>query len=307
LRLLGVKVRNFWSAFQYDDLSIITSLREERIILPGLYFGVVAAFGIPGMILAWRRAPRSRWISMAIVLHMASLLTVFVTERYRLPIVPGLMIFAVFGLFVFWRGILERQHRLVIAYLVLILAAASLIAWPQRNPALWALDAYNSGWQALESGRKALEDRKPDIASLHFATAERKLQTAHAYVADNAEVNFALGELRQVQSNPAEAKHFYASTLLIDPQHRAALNNLGLLALDEKRFALAEKFFRRALAQEPRNPKTHFLLAKSLLAEGETKAAGLEIDQALSLAPNQPEFLQFRNKLDQANDARSSP
>ena len=34
---------------------------------------------------------------------------------------------------------------------------------------------------------------------------------------DNAEVNSALGELRQVQSKPGEAKQFYAATLTIDP------------------------------------------------------------------------------------------
>src|SRR5207253_9084347 len=94
LKLLLKKLRNFWSAFQYDDLSIITSLREQGIVLPGLYFGIIAALALPGMLLAWRMAPPSRWITLAILLQMTALLTVFVTERYRLPVVPGLLIFA---------------------------------------------------------------------------------------------------------------------------------------------------------------------------------------------------------------------
>ena len=51
LKLLATKLRNFWNAFQYDDLSIVTSLRDEGVILPGLRFGLVAALGLPGMFL----------------------------------------------------------------------------------------------------------------------------------------------------------------------------------------------------------------------------------------------------------------
>ncbi len=98
LRLVGVKLRNFWNAFQYDDLSIITNLRGYGVVLPGLSFGVVAALGLPGMLLGIARIRRSRWIAAAILLHMASLLSVFVTERYRLAAVPGLLLFASFAL-----------------------------------------------------------------------------------------------------------------------------------------------------------------------------------------------------------------
>src|SRR6266404_2546292 len=56
-KLIARKVCNFWSAFQYDDLSIITNLREQGVIFPGIYFGLVAALAIPGIFLAWWLAP----------------------------------------------------------------------------------------------------------------------------------------------------------------------------------------------------------------------------------------------------------
>ena len=37
LKLVGVKVLNFWNAFRYDDLSVITTLREEGITCPALH------------------------------------------------------------------------------------------------------------------------------------------------------------------------------------------------------------------------------------------------------------------------------
>ena len=98
LKLLGVKIANFWNAFQYDDLSIITSFREQGITLPGFRFGIVAALALPGIIFAVVAVPASRWILAAVLLHLLSLLSVFVTERYRLAAVPGLLLFAAFGL-----------------------------------------------------------------------------------------------------------------------------------------------------------------------------------------------------------------
>jgi hypothetical protein len=283
LRSLLIKLRNFWSAFQYDDLSIITSLREQHVSLPGLYFGVVAALGIPGMLLAWRRAPLSRWITAAILLHMAALMTVFVTERYRLPVVPGLLIFAGVGLSLFWRGIISREYLQSTSYLGLLCASTIFVSWPQRNPSLWALDAYNSGWQALESGNLAL--------------AAKKLSLALSYVPTNPETNFALGNLKLAEGDRGAAAAFYFATLKFDETHRGALNNLGVLAFEEARNEAAEKWFRRTLYLYPRNAKTHFLLARTLLAKGDRETARREIEIAIELNPKQPEFEQLRAEI----------
>src|SRR5438874_572717 len=113
LKLVARKLRNFWSAFPYDDLSIITSLREQNVIPPGLSFGVVAAFAIPGIVFAWRLAPRSRWIIAAFFLSMLAILAVFITERYRLVAAPGLLIFVAFGLSLLWQSVTARNLRSV--------------------------------------------------------------------------------------------------------------------------------------------------------------------------------------------------
>src|SRR5438128_9644320 len=81
LALLARKLRNFWSAFQYDDLSIITSLREQNVIFPGISFGLVAAFAIPGIFLGWIRAPRSSCVLAAGRLRVFALRGSLITER----------------------------------------------------------------------------------------------------------------------------------------------------------------------------------------------------------------------------------
>jgi tetratricopeptide (TPR) repeat protein len=283
LRLLALKLRTFWSAFQYDDLSIITILREQKVTFPGIYFGLVATLALPVMFLLWNTAPLSRWITAAIVLHLLALLPVFTTERYRLPIVPGLLVFAAFGLITFFNNLVAGKFNSVISYGALLAVSTLFVSWPQSDPSLWALDAYNSGWQALESGDLVL--------------AQRKLEIARSYVPDNAETNFALGNLKLAQNDPTTASVFYCTTLSLDPRHRGAINNLGVLALENGRPDIAEQRFREALAIDGRNAKTHFLLAKTLLVEGDRETARIEIDRALSLAPNRSEFHSLRQQI----------
>src|SRR6266478_6134538 len=285
LALLARKLRNFWSAFQYDDLSIITSLREQNVIFPGISFGLVAAFAIPGIFLGWAQAPRSRWVLAAILLSMLALLAVFITERYRLVAVPGLLIFAALGLSILWQAFAAPELKNAAIYLALLVPATVLVAWPQRDPSLWALDAYNSGWQALESN--------------NLPIAEKKLAVAYAYVPENSEALFALGNLRFVQNDPTAAQLFYRSVLNLDPQHKGAFNNLGVIALDAHQLGEAENWFRRAKDVDPRNAKTHFLLAKTLLAKNDRQGARTEIETAIGLNPDQPEFKALKQQIEE--------
>ena len=105
LVLLGVKLKNFWNAFCYDDLSSITPLRDAGIVLPGVQFGLLAALGLPGAIFAFQNR-KARWIIAAIGLQMLALLPVFVNERYRLPAAPGLLLLSAFFVTKLWTLIL---------------------------------------------------------------------------------------------------------------------------------------------------------------------------------------------------------
>ena len=283
MKLLGIKTRNFWNAYQYDDLSIISAFREEAIVLPGLGFGLVAALGIPGMLLASWKFRSARWLAAAVLLHMAALLTVFVTERYRLAAVPGLILFAAFGLWEFWRQLAHARYREATVFGLLLFGATAFVSLPQRDDSLWALDSYNSGLRALASGQLAI--------------AKRKLDLAYAYSPRNAEVNFAEGNLHVALGDRTRAKSYFFAALLLDPQHAGAFNNLGLLALREERWELAARFFRHALAHVPNDAKVHYLLAGAHFKAGDREDARAEITEALRLNPGQAEFLALKSEI----------
>lgn len=288
LRLVGVKIKNFWNAYQYDDLSVVTALRDQGVIFPGLGFGLIAALALPGLLIACWKYPAARWIAAAVFLHMASLLTVFVTERYRLAAVPGLLLFAAFGVRELGRNLATGRLREAALFLGLLFASTGFVSIPQHDPSLWALDTYNSGLQALEINNLPL--------------ARQKLDRAYAYSPLNAEINFAEGNLHFALGENEVAKKFYLAAIRLDGRHVGACNNLGVIASEEKRWPLAIAFFHRALAFAPNDAKLHFLLARAQLGAGDVRVANLEIGQAIKLDPRPAAFSALREEIDQASD-----
>ena len=284
LKLMARKIGNFWNGFEYDDLSVIANLRENRVLFPGPHFAIVAALAIPGLFFSLRTRPASRWIAAAIFLHMAAVLPVFVTERYRLAVVPGFLVLAVCGLKDLWEGFALGRFQRIAFYLIVLAGAALVITLPRNDPALWAVEPYDLGRQALESG--------------DFKRAEEQLQRARFYVPDNPETNLALGNLRLAQGNQTEAISFYQAALRIDPAHKSALNNLGVIALDDHRPAEAKDYFLKALEQEPKNGKTHFLLARAELALGNLEGARIALAHALEREPDRTEYRQLKEDIE---------
>ncbi len=294
LRLMAVKFGNFWNAFQYDDVGAMKRLGDDGVLPPGLHFGFIAALGLAGLLPAVGLFPRARWVAAAVVLHMCALMPVFVTERYRLAAVPGLMILAVLGLWQLWVN-LARGHWLGAGtYLALAFGAATFVSIPRTDPGLWSLDFYNAGIRSLASGDLDL--------------AQRNFETAYAYVQDNSEINFALGNLWLEKSNHAldphtrgderaRAKDFYKRTLLLKQNHASALNNLGVLAMEEKRWDLSEQFLVASIAAEPEDAKTYYLLARVRYETGRAEPSKAALKKALELRPAQKEFLELRDKL----------
>ena len=56
-------------------------------------------------------------------------------------------------------------------------------------------------------------------------------------------------------------------------------------------------FFERALEIEPNDAKRHYLLARASFESGNTVRALAEVELALRLKPDQPEFIDLRNKI----------
>ena len=209
LALLGVKIRNFWSNFQYDDLGSITALRDAGIIFPCLRFGLVAALGLPGALFAARN-PKARWLIAAILLQMGALLPFFINERYRLPAVPGLLLFSAFFISEVRQRLAAAHWRPLALTMVAVVASSLFVFLAPNDPALQSLDNYKAGHREL-------------IAN-DFPHAEKRLRLAFARNLPANEVTPAVAQTfgdsarekwRAGQQEPARAT--IAAALRINP------------------------------------------------------------------------------------------
>jgi Flp pilus assembly protein TadD len=273
------------------------SFQENGLLLPGIGFGTAAILGLPGMLLAALRRPKARWIIAAVGLHMASLMTVFVTERYRLAAVPGLLLLGGFGLVELWREIaagtlLRRSHRAAAAGYALVLAVAVVVTHRPVDLAVRHINDYNGALADIDNHRL---DR-----------AQGKLTRVLADNPNNAETYFALGNVALERGDRDRAKYYYRRTLQLDPAHFRVLNNLGLLALEEKRWPLAEAFLGHALNIEPDDAKAQYLLAVARWERADLPGAHTAIAEARRLDPADTHFRQLAEQLDAGRGAPPS-
>ena len=301
MRLLWRKFENFWNAFQYDDLSILKLLRDERAVPAGLRFGFAAALGLPGLLLCWRRWPRSRWVAGATLLHMAALMPVFITERYRLAAAPGLLLLGAGGLWLLRENIASRSWLRAGVHCALLAGSVWFVTRAQEDTGLWSLDFYKAGIRATDGSTEASAKKDPALAAAHLAQARLNLETAYAYVPDNADITFALGNVWYHARDNSRAKQCYERALQLSVErgrrHEGALHNLGRIALDDKRPNDAEIRLMWSLTSDPDDATAWRLLAEAFRDQGKIAAAEKAIAQAIGRNSANPEFRKFRDEL----------
>ena len=112
LQLLVRKFLLFWSYIEIaNNLSYYWFARASSVLsmLP-VGFWLVGPLGIGGAILAWKE-PRSRILLLFLALYCIVTIAFFVTDRFRLPIVPVLCVFAGYALHYIWACVTASQWR----------------------------------------------------------------------------------------------------------------------------------------------------------------------------------------------------
>ena len=216
LRLSATKLKNFWNAFVYDDVSSITALRDAGIILPGISFGLLAALALPGSLLALRLA-RARYVVGGVLLLLLALLPVFVNERYRMAAAPGLLILSAFFVVELWSAVSLAEWPRLAVYLALLMASAAFATMGHGEPALASLDDYKTA--------------RRHISARQYERAEFRLRRAFAPMVPAAQVSagVANGFIEVAQEKLKTGDHAAALELVDeairinphDPRHAA--------------------------------------------------------------------------------------
>jgi len=242
LEIQGRKIRLFFGGDEIMRNQAIYPYRQWSAVLatllwkvPGLAFpfGVILPLSLVGMVFGRRADVLLAACSLLFVVTIAF----FVTSRYRLPIVPFLLVFAGEGLRCLW---LQPGLR----------KAATIVLVP-------AFLAANIGQRAMTT------QMNPDaLLTLANAEAERGnrsrtialLEEAVAIDPEYAEAWSKLGTYRHDLGQLAEAEDAYQRALELNPRSREALLSYAALKVRKGDPGAARALYRQVLRDYPGDP-----------------------------------------------------
>jgi tetratricopeptide (TPR) repeat protein len=315
LALEARKFRLFWNRTELVDTESQESHEDESPILRWLasvaHFGVLAPLSCAGVLLTWHDR-RRLWLLYALIgVYLLSVMAFYVVARYRLPVVPLLIVFAAAAVA---RSISLAARRtrpisaVEIAGVSCVAAAAIFSNVRAASPdTMRAVTYQNVGAAFLEAGR--LDDAaaafkraialsptyaaahsslgsalrlqgNPELAAHEFATA---LELAPDF--DDARLNLA-NALAATDRAP-EAIRLYEAVLSRRPDAVEAQSNLGIALAEAGRLDDAVAHLRVAVHLSD-DAKTHFNLGHVLLLRGDLDEAVAELTRATGLAPTDP-------------------
>jgi len=291
LALMGRKALLFWGPMEISNNKVIHYEREHSPVLrniPG-NFATALAVGVAGcamFFVDWagqrRRDPpaqvRRRYrmtilILLFVLSYFVSYLPFFVAGRYRVAIIPFLLLF---GAYAIWQiGRLVRLRRpmraaLWLGAVVLLYGLSSRnAAGYQPNQARWHYDrgiAYRSAGDTDH----AIEQYRQAIA----------IDPSHSSALYN------LGLALAAQDRLDEAITQYRRALAIRPDHADAHNNLGNALLRQGKLDEAIEHYHQALEIWPDYALAHRNLGLALVRRGQADQAVVHFQQAVQIDPD---------------------
>lgn len=284
LENIGRKLLAFFNAREIRNNIDYQFLQRDHWLLqvPFFQFGLLLPFAALGMVFLVREK-RSAGERMALVLCIGWIggglllgLIFFVNARYRIAVMPVLILVAAWGLIRF-REMLVRQDWANLRFAGIVVIVVSVVSWPPwlgSTDEDWAHDYINLGNSHRDAGR--------------LAEAQVAYESALRLSPLDPDANYLLGQLWQSR-RPDRALPYLETARSVVPDSPDVLLALGLGSMELRRPDRAEDAF-EAILDVSRNsnlwPKRSvWARAHLMLATLKPTQADLHREQAWSIDP----------------------
>ncbi len=275
MMLMSKKVYLLFNSFELPNNQSIRTLKTFSPLLQYsvLNYGVIVALAIWGFISSL--AKKCKIIHLFLLLYALSIVVFFVTARYRMPLVPFMLIFAAYAIFWFVQRFKERKWNLVIPAIISIIFVTIFVHTDFFGT---HADTVNKSDIHATYGHKYFESRDYDLAISEYKKALK-------YDNENVKTFNSLGVTYIVLGQHDKARKIFFESLK-KQENADAYFKLGLINFEEERMDSAQMYFADALMIDSTNSEIYYYYGMSLLFDGKSHSAIEHLESSLQYYPN---------------------
>lgn len=265
--------RDIYGAIKHSP--VVSALTTKGVL--AIPMGIILPLGILGMLMALLSENRSRitWLlAMFALFYSVSIIMFFVTARFRVPIIPILVIFSARALFSVVESVRESPGIKPVALIVLLIAACVI-----SNSRAFGVREFQAREFHISAGKVFYVKGRYEEAITEF-------NKALAIDPDNFVAHLDLGTTLMKMKMPIEAEKHLKEAIKLRPDHSLAYMNLGNLYLRYKKHGFSMEYHLKAVELDPENAIARFNLAYDYYETGQYDLARQELQKVIDLDRN---------------------
>ena len=266
----------FWDSFELannKDIYFFGGMSPVFRWLSWLGFGIIAPLAALGALVTARRNSGAMLILLFVLSYMGGVMLFFVNARFRLPIVPMLILFASAGTLKLVELACRGKVRKLVAALVVLAGVGVFV-----NYDFYDTHVGDRAQTHMTLGRASAA--RGDHAQA-LAEYRRAVEISPQYAKAYNSMGLALEEL----GRDDEALSAYMKAAETDSSLASVRNNIGSFLLKRGEVAEAKEWFEDAIALDQYTEQAHMNLAVVLAAEGDLEWAEYHLTCAVTADP----------------------
>jgi tetratricopeptide (TPR) repeat protein len=281
IRLYAKKFALFWRKEEISHNIDYNLCKNFAPLLkyPFISYGWIAPLAILGIILGLINKQKMLLILLLIFSCLISVMIFFMSERYRLPAVPFLIIIASYALTGFADLIRLKEIKKVCMlgalFIILLIGINGNFGYFNYSKQINNIYRLNIGKHHILKGR--LDEAVIEIKNA--ISADPSLLDAHYY----------LGFIYEQQGDTKKASMEYKQEITNNPGSDKAHNNLGIIYVNEGKMDEAIYHFKKAVDINPDNAMAHSNLGDASYKLGDFNYAISEYEKVLTINPDDAE------------------
>lgn len=258
----------FWS----DPRNLLKPLLWKKLIsFPG---GILLPLAWLGILLAFKEWKKLSLVLGFIFTYMVSVILFFVNTRFRIPVIPFLLIFSAFAIFKIFEQKEIRKKITLIFISILFIILGNIDLTSQMAPVYEAQFHYILGNAYLKENS--------------FQKAEEEFKKSIQISEEQPRGFTGLGVIRYMQGNYPEAESLLKKALQVDSTEVFAYRYLGDIYARRREYSKALQEYQMALALNPEYGEAYFGAGYVYANLGELKKAVEMWEKSLVYSPDLP-------------------